>query len=187
MAATVSIKFNAATMYSTEGIILKKIDIGEADAMFSIYTKDFGKIRAVAQGVKKEPAKLKGHLEKMNLSEISFVEGKSGFRLTSAEVKNLFLDLRSSLIFLKSAFYCLEFYDRLVLEGEKDLKLWDLLNQSLVLLDENRDLTPDKLPNFFNFFENEFVKISGYGEGEKLGIVSLVRDLNTKVIARPFV
>ena len=50
-------------MYTTEGIILKKIDVGEANALFTIYTKDYGKIRAVAQGVKKEGAKLQGHLE----------------------------------------------------------------------------------------------------------------------------
>lgn len=174
-------------MYSTEGIILKKIDIGESDALFSIYTKDFGKIRAIAQGVKKESAKLKGHLEKLNLAETSFVEGKSGYRLTSAEAKNLFPRIRSNLPTLKAAFYCLEFYDKLVLEGEKDPKLWDLLNQSLIFLDKNYDSSPDKLQNFFGFFEKEFMGISGYGRHEKFGIAALARDLSAKIIARPAV
>ena len=33
-------------VYKTEGIILKRIDVGEADSLFTIYMKDFGKIRA---------------------------------------------------------------------------------------------------------------------------------------------
>lgn len=172
-------------MYSTEGIILKKIDVGESDALFSVFTKDFGKIRAIAQGVKKESAKLKGHLEKLNLAEISFVEGKSGYRLTSAEAKNLFPNIRSNLPILKAAFYCIEICDKLVLEGEKDLRLWGLLNQSLIFLDKNHNSPPDKLQDFFSFFEKEFANISGYGNGEKFGIEALTRDLTVKIIARP--
>lgn len=172
-------------MYFTEGIILKKIDYGEADALFSIFTKDFGKIRAMAQGVKKESAKLKGHLEKLNLAEISFVEGKSGYRLTSAEAKNLFPSLRLRLSALKSAFYCFEFYDRLVLEGEKDLGLWDLLNQSLIFLDQNYDSSSDKLQDFFSFFENEFLNVSGYGSRKGAKIVDVESVFGVKAIARP--
>lgn len=172
-------------MYFTEGIILKKIDIGEADDLFSIFTKDFGKIRAIAQGVKKESAKLKGHLEKLNLAEISFVEGKSGYRLTSAEAKNLFPNIRLGLTTLKAAFYCFELYDRLVLEGEKDLRLWRLLNKSLAFLDRNHDSPLNKLQDFFNFFEKEFTNISGYGNGKKSDIAVLAQDLNVKIIVRP--
>lgn len=172
-------------MYLTEGIILKKIDIGESDALFSIFTKDFGKIRAIAQGVKKESAKLKGHLEKINLAEISFVEGKSGYRLTSAEAKNLFPIIRSNLPTLKAAFYCLEFYDKLVLEGEKDLKLWDLLSQSLIFLDKNHDSPPDKLQNFFSFFEKDFLNVSGYGRQDAVQTVGIREIFGDKMVVRP--
>ena len=120
-----------------------------------------------------------------NLAEIYFVEGKGGYRLTSADAKNLFPNLRSSLPALKAAFYCLEFYEKLVLEGEKDLKLWDLLNRSLAFLDQNSGLPTGNLENFFGLFEKEFISISGYGVSEESHIATLTRDLNVKVIARP--
>lgn len=31
------------SMYATEGIVLKKIDVGENDGVFILYTRDFGK------------------------------------------------------------------------------------------------------------------------------------------------
>ena len=59
-------------MHSTEGIILKKEPYGEADLLITILTKDFGKIKVMAQGVRKEAAKLKGHFEPLTHSATNF-------------------------------------------------------------------------------------------------------------------
>ena len=37
----------------TEAIVLKQFDLGEADKIITFYSKDYGKIRAVARGVRK--------------------------------------------------------------------------------------------------------------------------------------
>ncbi len=51
------------THYRTQGIILKKEDRGEADRLFTIYTKDFGKLELLAKGERKIKSKLRGGLE----------------------------------------------------------------------------------------------------------------------------
>ena len=99
-------------MHATGGIIFKRIDIGEADSLFTIYTKDFGKIRARARGVKKENAKLKGHLEPLSLSAVSFVSGKNGPRLTGASLIQYFPKIRGDLEKLRAASYIVEVTDR---------------------------------------------------------------------------
>jgi len=41
------------TYYRAQGFILKKEDRGEADRIFTIYTKDFGKLELLAKAVRK--------------------------------------------------------------------------------------------------------------------------------------
>ena len=49
-------------MHFTDGIILKKDQYREADFLITVLTKDFGKIRLAARGVRKQEAKLRGHI-----------------------------------------------------------------------------------------------------------------------------
>lgn len=118
-------------MYTTEGIILKKMDIGEADMLVTIYTKDFGKIRALAQGVKKESAKLKGHLEPLGLSSISFVIGKRGERLTHAELHEFLPSIRHDLQKLTTGWRFASLVDEACMPGVPDKAIWNLFRAVL--------------------------------------------------------
>jgi len=59
--------------------------VREADRIYTIMTRNLGLVRATAIGVRKESSKLRGNLEPLSLSTISFVKGKDYWRLTSAE------------------------------------------------------------------------------------------------------
>lgn len=145
-------------MHTTEGMVLKKNNAAEADAFFVIYTKDFGKVRARAQGIKKEGAKLKGHLEVLNHSSVSFVLGKNGERLTQAQIINSWPEIRSDLDKLKAALYAAGLVDKYCLVGEKDGKLWELLFDSFQEL-EQKEFSQD----FLKRFERHLLAALGYG------------------------
>ena len=72
-------------IYTTRGIILSERSVREADRIYTIMTRNLGLVRATAIGVRKESSKLRGNLEPLSLSTISFVKGKDYWRLTSAE------------------------------------------------------------------------------------------------------
>ncbi len=72
-------------IYTTRGIVLSERAIGEADRIYSILTRDLGKLQARAIGVRKNTSKLRGNIEPFSLSSISFVKGKDYWRLTSAQ------------------------------------------------------------------------------------------------------
>ena len=65
--------------------MLSERGIGEADRIYTILTRDLGKLHAQAIGVRKNVSKLRGNIEPFSLSNISFVKGKNYWRLTSAE------------------------------------------------------------------------------------------------------
>ena len=150
-------------MHSTEGIILKKTDLGEDGALFTIYTKDFVKIRALAQGVKKEGAKLKGHLEPLSLSSVSFVLGKNGERLTHAALNNFWPGIREDYQKLAAAQKIAILVDQECLPGEKDEPLWELLAESLLVLDD-QTFSSESLVNLIGSFEKNFAACLGYAD-----------------------
>ncbi len=72
-------------IYTTKGIVLSERAVGEADRIYTILTRDLGKIQAQAIGARKNTSKMRGSIEPFSLSNISFVKGKNYWRLTSAE------------------------------------------------------------------------------------------------------
>ncbi|MDQ3065319.1 MAG: DNA repair protein RecO [bacterium] len=61
---------------SANGIILRRINYGEADRIITFLTAEFGKIRAIAKGVRKQKSKMAGGIELFSVSELQFIKGK---------------------------------------------------------------------------------------------------------------
>ncbi len=75
------------TVYTTEGFVLKSLNFGEANKCYFILTKDFGLVKATAQGVRLLKSKLRYNLDDLSAVQISMVRGKDIWRITSAHAK----------------------------------------------------------------------------------------------------
>lgn len=62
----------------TKGIILRRINYGEADRIVTFLTPDHGKVVLRAKGVRRVKSKLAGGIELFSVSSITFIEGKQG-------------------------------------------------------------------------------------------------------------
>jgi|SRR3989344_2935612 len=147
-------------MHETEAFILEHVERREADFLYTLYTKDFGLIRATAQGVRKEGAKLRGHLEPFSKSGVIVVSGKSGYRLTGAVAVNHYPHIRSSLYLLQSAMRASAIVGRSFYE-EKDAVLWGTLNEFFDALATADDSDDASLQVFF-WFCVRILEILGY-------------------------
>src|SRR3989344_6185851 len=107
-------------MYFTLAIVLSSGAAGESDGLYSLYTKDFGKIRARAQGVKKVDAKLRGHLETLALSRVGFVQTRHGERLVYAEALEGFGAICSDIERMKTALYVAALLDEAIFRREQE-------------------------------------------------------------------
>lgn len=152
-------------MHTTEGIILSKTPSGEADELVTMYTRVYGKVRALAQGVKKEEAKLRGHLEVLSLCAIGLVAGKNGERLVYAELKNFLSRIRTHAGKHYAAHYIVRRIDMACFPGERDELMWALLTAALTILEE-QDFTTRELRDFLLGFEKQLVAHLGYGGAE---------------------
>jgi hypothetical protein len=88
-------------VYKTEAIVLKRTNLGEADNIITLYTPNFGKIRAVAKGVRRPKSKLGGHLDLLTQSALLLAQGQNLDIITQAQSIESFLTLKSDISTLK--------------------------------------------------------------------------------------
>lgn len=72
-------------VYNTRGFILSSAPSGEASKIYSVYTEDFGLIRARAQSVRLIQSKLRYNLDDYAFCSLSLVRGREVWRLTGSQ------------------------------------------------------------------------------------------------------
>ena len=63
--------------YREEAVVLRKLDYGEADRIYTLLTKDHGKIGALARGVRKTSSKLASALEVYSQIDVQLAHGRN--------------------------------------------------------------------------------------------------------------
>jgi DNA repair protein RecO (recombination protein O) len=121
--------------YSTEAMVLKRSDFGEADRIVTLFTPYKGKFHTLAKGSRRPVSKLAGHLELLNRSQLQIAVGRNLDIITQAEVRENFLRLRPELWHMTCGFYLAELVDRFVEERVAHSDIYTLLLQTLRYLD----------------------------------------------------
>ena len=148
--------------YRTQGLILKKEDRGEADQLFTIYTKDFGKLKILARAVRKISSKLKSGAEIFYLSEIEFIQGKRNKTLTDSVLVENFKNLRQDLNKLKIAYQIAQKVDEAMPAPEADARIWNLLTGVFKKINDKK-FPPENLKLIYKYFLVNFRSLLGYG------------------------
>lgn len=75
----------------TPGIVLSRINFGEADKILTIITPDHGKLNCIARGARKIKSKLAGGIELFSVNIVSYVEGRGDLKtLVSTKMETSF-------------------------------------------------------------------------------------------------
>jgi DNA repair protein RecO (recombination protein O) len=126
--------------YMTEGVILRRVDYGEADRILTVLTRDHGKIGVIARGVRKSGSRLAANTDLFARSRMQLASGRGELDvLTQAERVGSaipLVDARRA----ACASVCAELTDR-VLEGHHpDAEMFDLVATALEdCTDRDRD------------------------------------------------
>ena len=142
--------------YKTEGVILRRRNIGEADSIFTVYSDREGKFDAVAKGVRKAKSHMRGHLEPLTRSKLLLARGRALDIFTQAETITGYMGIREDLERGAAAMYCAELVDRFTIEHADHPGLYTLL---LELLDA---LEADAPRTVLRSFELQLLSLMGY-------------------------
>lgn len=119
--------------------MLNHSDWGEADRLLWLYTREMGKVRAIAKGARKPRSRKAGHLEPFTRAHLILARGRDLWIVTQAETIEPYLSLREDLLRVGYAAYVIELLDRFTYEEGDNKALFRLLVDTLARLDADLD------------------------------------------------
>lgn len=110
-------------------IILSRKPLREADFLLTVYSREQGKMRLLARGMRQARAKLVGRLQQLYNVEVYLAGASLWPTVTSATVLEKYTRLRRSLPALAMAFYAAELVIKLTPDAQPNGRIYDLLNR----------------------------------------------------------
>ncbi|HYK87853.1 MAG TPA: DNA repair protein RecO [Acidobacteriota bacterium] len=116
-------------VHEAEAIVLRQYSLSEADKIIVLVTREFGKVRATAQGVKKPRSRLAAALEPLNHLQLQFYsrEGAELARIRQAETLHSYLGRNPTLERICAFTYFAELVQEFVEEGNPNPLIFRLL------------------------------------------------------------
>lgn len=140
-----------------ESLVIRQRDYGENDKIITILGKEFGKIPAIAKGVRKQNSALRGPTTLFAHSRLALYRGRGSLcTVTQGETLNPFLSLREDLTKIAYASYIAELLDAGLPEGKPHDDVFLLALATFSLLELHDDLALAA-----RFFELRFLRQLG--------------------------
>ncbi|GIV18809.1 MAG: DNA repair protein RecO [Armatimonadota bacterium] len=116
---------------NVQAIVLRRRSLGEADKVLTLFTREMGKLSAIAKGSRKPTSKLAGATETCVRARFHLAQGKTFWIVTQASVERARARLHRLLVNATAALYACELVDCLLEEGVPEEDLFDLLSGTL--------------------------------------------------------
>ena len=120
--------------FRAEAIVLRRSDFGEADRLLTLFTKEHGKLRAIAKGARKPQSRKTGHVELFMRTQFLLGTGRSMAIVTQAELIEPYNALRDDLVRTTYAGYATELLDRFTADEDRNVSQYNLLADTLARL-----------------------------------------------------
>lgn len=143
--------------FKTEGIVIKRRNVGEADRLLTVFTKNHGKITVRAKGVRKISSRRSGHIELLNLVTLSLYKGRTSATLTEVQTIEDFGEIKENLKSVGFAYHICEIVDSLCAENQENPRVFSLLLNILSKIERSGSST-----DLISEFEKELLNALGF-------------------------
>jgi len=158
---------------TTPGFVIGSYPRGEAGKLFAIFTRDFGLVRASAQGIRLEKSKLRYHVQEYILGEFSLVRGREYWWLTNAqeyqgagskeqEVRRKKQEGKSQLIHKQVIARIASLLSRLLHGEQAHPELFACIEEALDFLEGNESGGDERMKAFESLIVFRIVSLLGY-------------------------
>ncbi|MBN1162325.1 DNA repair protein RecO [Patescibacteria group bacterium] len=145
--------------YNTQAVVLKSINYRDSDRIYTLLTKDYGKLSAIARGVRKISSRRSGNLDSLNCVKVKISENASGYRhIDEVSTLNSYGSLKSNYHSLIAAYYVAELVYKSLEEDSSAQDVYNLVIKTLNSLE--KDMYFPKL--IVARFELALLKLLGY-------------------------
>lgn len=172
--------------YSSEAIVLARRHHSEADRIITLLTKNTGKIRLVAKGVRRTTSRKRGSLEIFSHIRFSATKGRNLDVMTESESINNFKGVRKNIKRVAVAYYLVEVTNRLLKEDMKSENIFGLLLSFLERLEHSNSLRKLR----YEFASEILIELGYWPKLKKINNIDLLLEevleskLNTPTIGK---
>ena len=120
---------------------MHRSDVGEADRLLTVLSRERGKLRLNAKGARKVGSRKSGHVELFVRSKMLIAKGRGDIDIVSqVETIDAYRGLREDLTRSTYAHYAVELIDAFAEEGSEQPELFDLLAEALKWIETTNNL-----------------------------------------------
>ncbi len=130
------------TRFTTQGLVIKEMNVGESDRLVTLFTRDLGLIRAFAAGAKNIKSKKAAATSLLTYSSFTILNKKDSYRIYEASPISQFFAVGSDITELCLSQYFCELAYRFGEENTPNEELLRLILNSLHFLTKEKRFPP---------------------------------------------
>lgn len=155
---------NYPHVYRVTAFILRRWNVGEADKILTIFSKNVGKLRVVAKGIRKITSRRGPHVDLFNEVSMMLHHGKTMDIVTEVTTMRTYRTGLSSWIRMRAAYLTVEILDKLIAERVEHQDIYIKLKETLEAIEKTPE---EKLDTVLQSFCNDVLIALGFLSSEK--------------------
>ncbi len=151
------------SLQKSEGFVIKSRILRDADKIITLYTKQYGKINALAKGVRKITSKFASNLEIFNYNELVMYKKENSdiYTITGCNSRKSFHKIRNDFFKMMKGAYMVELVEKLTYSHNQNIAIFYLINDAFLLMDDIEYTNKDVL-QLVEAFIMRLLTYSGY-------------------------
>jgi DNA repair protein RecO (recombination protein O) len=129
----------SSRFFTTEALVVDSMRYREADRIVTLYTRERGRLSAIAKGVRRTKSKVGGRLEPFSLVRASLYSGRGLYTVVGVDTLRTFQGVRDELFRLEEGARLLQAVRHLFPAEEGSLPAFNLLTRGIARLAESGD------------------------------------------------
>ena len=162
------------------GIILKKQNYREADQIVTIWTREAGKVRVMARGLRHGKSKLAYSMADLGVVEVETAGNKTLPALIAAKSVQNFNGLREDLSKTVAALYVSELMLKMTADEQPNIEAYDILQNFLDFLN-TADISKQPVFSFVDSFSLRLMESLGFSIEHAQGTIHLPASLQDTI------
>jgi DNA repair protein RecO (recombination protein O) len=143
---------------NTRGIVIREVNVGEADKIITVFSQSHGKISASAKGSRRSKSRLIAGTQFLCYSDFVFFKGRELFLTNSCEVIEPFYEIRNDIEKLTYSAHMVELINDIIQENQPSNRVLQLFLNSLFMLAKTKR-NPELISRIF---ELRLLSVAGY-------------------------
>lgn len=141
--------------YRCDALTLKTLPFEESGLLVTAYSREYGKLRAIAKNARKPTSRLVGHLEPLTLARLALARGRNLDLIQQAQTLDALPALKGDLAAISQGLYVAELLDGFGSEANPNPPLFQLAADTLQALPAG----PAELP--LRYFDLHLLRLNG--------------------------